>query len=179
MMQNIVSKNLNKYLTSREYYNGKVITDIIYNENTNLVSVFKDYLILDDISEFLKRQYSLTESKDRIPKVVEFYEKYSKVFPNYISLPESKFMFKNIERKQRFIDEKQRISQKIKAERNEKERKRRKYYNPEEYSIDLWNRKKLFTKSFEDSMLRLDEQSLLERATRHIPTEVDKLVQKF
>jgi len=59
IMYNIVKKNLErKYLTSREYYNEKVITDIIYNESTNLVSVFKDYLILDDVSEFLKRFYT-------------------------------------------------------------------------------------------------------------------------
>ena len=105
-----MKKNLEKkYLTSREYYNSKVISDIIYNENTNIVSVFKDYLILDDISEFLKRFYSKNESTERLPKVIDFYEKYSKVFPNYIMLPESKIMFKNIERKQRHIDEQQRL----------------------------------------------------------------------
>ncbi len=47
-----------KYLTSREYYNIKIINDIIYNENTNIVSVFKDYLIFDDVSEFLKWFYN-------------------------------------------------------------------------------------------------------------------------
>lgn len=36
----------------------------------------------------------------------EFYEKCSKVFPNYVTLPENKYMFKNIERKQRLYDEK-------------------------------------------------------------------------
>lgn len=36
----------------------------------------------------------------------EFYEKYAKVFPNYVVLPENKYMFKNIERKQRVYDEK-------------------------------------------------------------------------
>lgn len=52
----VIKRNLEKkYLTSRDYYNSKVITDIVYNENTNLVSVFKDYLIYDDVSEFLKR----------------------------------------------------------------------------------------------------------------------------
>lgn len=123
LMQTIVKKNLEKrYLTSREYYNSKVITDIIYNENTNLVSVFKDYLIFDDISEFLKRFYKRKESKDRLPKVIEFYDKYSKVFPNYICLPESKLMFKNIERKQRYIDDQQRIAQKLKSEKVEKEK---------------------------------------------------------
>lgn len=36
----------------------------------------------------------------------EFYEKFSKVFPNYVILPENKYMFKNIEKKQRVYDEK-------------------------------------------------------------------------
>lgn len=39
----------------------------------------------------------------------EFYEQYSKVFPNYVNLPENKYLFKNIEKKQRVIDEKNRI----------------------------------------------------------------------
>ena len=43
------------YQKQLDYYNSKVITDIIYNENSNIVSVFKDYLIYDDVSEFLKR----------------------------------------------------------------------------------------------------------------------------
>lgn len=42
----------------------------------------------------------------RLPKIYEFYEKFSKVFPNYVNLSESKYMFKNIERKQKMIDEK-------------------------------------------------------------------------
>lgn len=58
----IIQENLEKkYLTSREYYNVKIINDIIYNECTHIVSVFKDYLIYDDISEFLKRFYQKIE----------------------------------------------------------------------------------------------------------------------
>ena len=67
----------------------KLVNDVIYNEPTRLVSIFKDYLIYDDVSEFLKREYIQTEAKSRLPKIVEFYEKYSKVFPNYVVLPES------------------------------------------------------------------------------------------
>jgi hypothetical protein len=77
----------------------KLINDIIYNENTHIVSVFKDYLIYDDVSEFLKRFYNKLESVQRLPKMFEFYDKFSKVFPNYVVLPENKYMFKNIERK--------------------------------------------------------------------------------
>ncbi len=108
----IIEDNLNKkYLTSREYYNVKIINDVIYNENTHIVSVFKDYLIFDDVSEFLKRSYNKQECLQRLPRMYEFYEKYSKVFPNYVIIPENKYMFKNIEKKQRLQDEKQRIIQ--------------------------------------------------------------------
>jgi hypothetical protein len=108
-LKGVIQRNLcKKYLTSRDYYNVKIINDVIYNENTNIVSLFKDYLIYDDVSEFLKRQYTFAEGESRLPRIFEFYEKYSKVFPNYVILPESKYMFKNIERKQRQIDEKHR-----------------------------------------------------------------------
>jgi hypothetical protein len=61
--------------------------------------VFKEYLIYDDFSEYLKRFYLRSESTERLPRIFEFYENYSKVFPNYVAIPESKYMFKNIERK--------------------------------------------------------------------------------
>ena len=95
----------------------------MYNENRHIVSVFKDYLIFDDFSEYLKRSYRAPESLDRLPRVFEFYEKYSKVFPNYVVLPENRYMFKNIERKQKLIDEKHQIllekQDKLKREEDE------------------------------------------------------------
>ena len=96
MIQNDLSK---KYSTNRDYYNVKIVNDLIYNENTHVVSIFKDYLILDDINEFLKRSYNIGEVKVRLPKLCSFYDKYSQVFPNFVVLPESKYMFKNIQRK--------------------------------------------------------------------------------
>ena len=61
-----------------EFENLKVVNDLIYNEQTHIVSIFKDYLILDDINEFLKRFYvQKTECEVRLPKLCEFYEKYS------------------------------------------------------------------------------------------------------
>ena len=77
----------------------------MYNEPRHIVSVFKEYLIFDDFSEYLKRFYTEKEAHERLPRVFEFYEHYSKVFPNYVTVPESKFMFKNIERKQKLIDQ--------------------------------------------------------------------------
>lgn len=106
----LTQKALNtKYLTSQEYYNSKIAADIMYNEQRHIVSVFKEYLIFDDFSEYLKRFYTFKEAQDRLPRVFEFYEHYSKVFPNYVSVPESKYMFKNIERKQKLIDQRHQI----------------------------------------------------------------------
>jgi hypothetical protein len=179
-MQNIIKKSLDKkYLTSRDYFNGKVITDIIYNECNNIVSIFKDFLILDDVSEFLKRSYSTQESLGRLPKVIDFYEKYSKVFPNYVNLPENKFMFKNIERKQRHIDEKQRVLGKIKKENLQKSEKKLAYINPDGYSIDMYNRNKLFGADFLKSMDRLDEESLVHRQQKEIPTRLEEVMLQF
>ena len=81
----------------------------MYNEQRHIVSVFKEYLIFDDFSEYLKRFYTYKEAQDRLPRVFEFYDHYSKVFPNYVSVPESKYMFKNIERKQKLIDQRHQI----------------------------------------------------------------------
>lgn len=56
---NIVDTNLHrKYMISKDFYNVKIVNDIIYNESTHIVAVFKDYLIFDDLSEFLKRSYT-------------------------------------------------------------------------------------------------------------------------
>ena len=94
-----------KYLGHHDYFFSKVISDIMYNEERHVVSVFKDYLIFDDFSEYLKRVYSIEEVIERLPKIFDFYDECSKVFPNYIAIPERRFMFKNIEKKQKFIDE--------------------------------------------------------------------------
>jgi len=96
-MVRIHQTNLNKY-------NVNVINSIVYNEKEHIVAEFKDYLIYDDFSEFLKRYYRLNESVQRIPKITDFYENYSKIFPNYTNIPEAKYMYKNIKKKQKVID---------------------------------------------------------------------------
>ena len=51
----------------------KVVNDLIYNESTHIVSVFKDYLIYDDYNEFLKRYYKTDESLIRLPNFIDYY----------------------------------------------------------------------------------------------------------
>jgi len=90
-----------KYLATDTYFHSKITADIMYNEPRHFVTIFKDYLIFDDQSEYLKRYYSHKESLERLPRACHFYQTYNKVFPTFIGMGERecKYMFKNIERK--------------------------------------------------------------------------------
>ena len=101
------------YSNNKDFYNVKIINDIITNENSHAVAEFKDYLIKGDDSEFLQRLFFLKESINLIPKISEYYENCSIIFPNYVILPESKYIYKNIQRKQRIIDHQQDINEEL------------------------------------------------------------------
>lgn len=103
--KHIFTSLFNKHRATNLTYNTNIINDIIYNEKTHIVAVFKDYLILDDISEFLKRYYTSIESLIRLPRFLDYYAKYSRIFPNYTTFNESKYIYKNIHKKQKMIDQ--------------------------------------------------------------------------
>ena len=95
---------IKKYFVSQTLYQKYIIKNIIYDEKSRLVSTFKEYLIINDTSEFMKRYYAKNESTVRLKKYFEFYTNYSKLFPNYVPLCESKYIYKNIHKKQKLID---------------------------------------------------------------------------
>ncbi|MCQ2818727.1 MAG: hypothetical protein MJ252_15785 [archaeon] len=115
-----------KYFNDQYYYGSIVVNDIIYNERRHLVAKFKDFLIVDDLSEFLKRYYKLNESLVRLPKYFDYYETYSRIFPNYTALPESKYIYKNINKKQKMIDL---LQEREELEEEEKEQKKVRHRN--------------------------------------------------
>ncbi len=96
---------IKKYNKSTDFYNIKVIDDIIYNEKTHFVEAFKEYLLYEDDNEFLIKFYSKKETSKRLRRILTFYDKYSRIYANYTSIPESKYMYKNIKRKQKMIDQ--------------------------------------------------------------------------
>ena len=51
--EDLIKRNLSKYNSDETHYNIKVINDLMYDEKKHIVSVFKEFLILDDIAEFL------------------------------------------------------------------------------------------------------------------------------
>ena len=84
-----------------------MIEDILNNESTHLVAEFKDYLIMGDITEFLQKTYSMKECQKYLPKIYDYYNSCSVIFPNYVMLHESKYIYKNIRKKQKVIDNQQ------------------------------------------------------------------------
>ncbi|CAI2373767.1 unnamed protein product [Moneuplotes crassus] len=122
-----------KYRTSVDIYNVKLINEIIFNRPVKITSIFKDYLVNDEIAEFLKKFYTFEELKPKMKKLVEFFMSYFKIFPNYVVIEclshSEKFdfgLFKNIERKQRVIDEKLYIAAQNKAKRERKQERKNK-----------------------------------------------------
>ena len=83
--QEIIRKNLKKYIVSKNRYNRYMINHIIYRRRKTIVSSFKDHLIMDDIGEFLKRFYKFKESVNRIPKIGEYYQTFSFFSPVYLN----------------------------------------------------------------------------------------------
>ena len=112
-----------KYDTTITYYNKKKINELIFNDSSLYTAKFKEYLLLEDENEFLRRYYKNSEIKKKLTTIFSFYANYSKIFPNYIIIPESKYMYKNIQKKQKMIDNLQRIK------RHEKRNKERKISN--------------------------------------------------
>ena len=95
------------YKNTKNDYNIRMIEDILNNESTHLVAEFKDYLIMGDITEFLQKSYNIEESQKYLPKIYEYYNSCSVIFPNYVKLHESKYIYKNIRKKQKVIDNQQ------------------------------------------------------------------------
>ena len=96
--------SLQRYSISPEEFNLIQITHIIENDSCHIVSLFKEHLIYDEGTDFLRRFYGKRESSIRLTKLYEYYNASSMLFPNYTALPEGKYFYKNIMKKQKVID---------------------------------------------------------------------------
>ena len=67
---------------NKDNYLNLIMDILIFNKNCHFVAIFKDYMILDYKEEFLKRYYKTDESKERIPRFINFYKNYLKFFCN-------------------------------------------------------------------------------------------------
>ena len=104
IIANIRNLFFQKYYINEFEYGRKVINEIMFNEPSHIVALFKDFLIIDDYSEFLKCLYKKNESLNILPNLCLYYETYSRIYPNYTPLKESIYIYKNIFKKQKMID---------------------------------------------------------------------------
>jgi hypothetical protein len=133
LIRTIFKKFNLKYNIMPKRYNKIIMDNIIFNEKSHIVSIFKDFLIIYDNNDFLKRYYTKSEIDIRLPRYFEYYESYSKIFPNYTSIPEGKYFYINIQKKQRMIDLQENIE-------NEKSReKKMKKVKKKENDVNVFN----------------------------------------
>ena len=147
VLRQISYTNLFKKYTSGKYSFLKIsINHLIFSEDSQIVARFKDFLIYDDNTEFIRRFYPIKETNPRLKKILTFYETYSKVFPNYLVLKENKYLYRNIRKKQKMIN----AINEIKKE--EKENKK-KLGIKQDKNINQKNKKNvLFTKKVKDEI---------------------------
>ena len=135
IIKNISKLFHTKYSEVNMKYEHNIIDNIIYNEKSHIVATFKDRLIIDDTGEFLKRYYLKEESDIRLKKFYEYYALYSKIFPNYTAFFEGKYLYLNIQRKQRMID----LIEKMELEKKKNEEKSHSYGSDSESKENVFN----------------------------------------
>ena len=100
-----------KYESKSQIYDVKKINELIFNIPSHFTAIFKEYLIKEEEVEFLERLYNKIEIRKKLKKIFYFYDKFSKIFPNYIVVPEGHYLYKNILKKQKIIDKIQKIKE--------------------------------------------------------------------
>ena len=115
-----VNHNLFKKYSDFKYSYSLICTNnLISNEKCQIVARFKDFLIFDDLTEFLHEFCPREKLIPRLKYIFDFYTRYSRIYPNYIIIPENKFLYKNLRKKQKVIDENNALKLLIKNKNNE------------------------------------------------------------
>lgn len=104
-VEKYMHRYLRKYNCDTRMYNTKIINDIIYDEKKHIVSLFRNFLLWDETSDFLKRFYYRIESIDRLPRITAYYEQYTLFPPVYFALDDVvKIMLKNVKKKKKYLE---------------------------------------------------------------------------
>lgn len=115
----IHNKLIDDYQSNSLDYGSALIKSIMRNESSHYVILYKELLFIDSVTEFIRKYYTLSESNEPLHKLINYYDKYSKIFPNYNAINEGKYFFRNIQRKQIMID----LQEEMEYEEKEKKKK--------------------------------------------------------
>ena len=157
--QKLIYNNLKKYSISAKTYNQYIINDIIFDHRNHIVAVFKNYLLWDETSEFLKRYYQKKDIISRLPKISEYYEQYTLFIPNYLSSDGLIIiiMIKWIKRKKKYM---QYLEEKEEASKNNKHRNNLNQNFEPLFSEEIITLTKTKSKSFFSSCVDLSKNTL-------------------
>ena len=164
------TKLFKKYTSGNFSFNKICINNLIFNENCLVVSRFKDFLIYDDNTEFFRKFYPIKDSFPKLEHILNFYEKYSKIFPNYLVLKENTYLYRNIRKKQKMID----ALNELKRE----ERENRKKLKSKEYSKDKRSQgsqlNELFTKNIKKEIKNYQKNISFQNYKNSFDSDTDK-----
>lgn len=96
----VLGSNLDFKYSGVTSKNMDIVNQIIYNEPFSIVSVFKDYLLQDDVTEFLEGLHEMEQGKRKFRKAIDFYSDldWGKLKPAYYHLKVRKIMNQNLKR---------------------------------------------------------------------------------
>lgn len=135
-------------------YQLSVINNIIANSKCHIVSLFKDHLIFDDQTEFLRRYYTYPEIFIKLKRILYFFKITSFLFPNYTPLKEAMYIYQNIIEKQFVINKQKNAINKVNI--NTKKIILNHSYNNQIPNINLDNQNSRNKKKFFDSSIYYD-----------------------
>ena len=101
-----LNKELIKYNFSEKENNLQKTNEIIFDRNKRIVSIFKDYLLWNETSDFIKEYYKVSDSVKLFQKMCGYYEEYTLTFPEYGPLEDILKIIKKYIKKKKIIFEK-------------------------------------------------------------------------
>ena len=63
----------NKYNVKKNFYNVKKINELIFDVTSKYTAKFKEYLLMEDENDFLRRFYNKKELKKKLKGILYFY----------------------------------------------------------------------------------------------------------
>ena len=131
-LEKLVHKSFQKFYSDDTYYNIMKIDEIINNEKSHLVAEFKDFLVLGDTGEFILKYYNKKETQKIYKQILDYYNENLFIFPNYVALHESKYIYNNIQKKQKIIDIQEELNDNKKEKKADDKNEKNKVFSVKE-----------------------------------------------
>ena len=137
-----------KYGDIEEDYYLLYANQVVYNKPSHFNSVFKERQFNDDTDEFLKRKYKIKETKERIPKLSDYYKNYHLFFckPTFINFYFYKLMHTYEEQKAEIFYKNNYEDDNSKNDETQKEEKQKSESSSLSSLDDITDNKIIFTK---------------------------------